>query len=329
MREVIQCLIDWLDSETSDEKSHRILRALAQESLKKAVFDESKRRFTAEEIVAAVGESIGSAEPKKWIDWPGSLKKYCETREPQIVEFARKRGLQNYPKPERKSTKGGPGRLTTFYIKAESVPEILEDDNAIATDEVRVHRNATDFKANYQMTELGEVKPSWIASWLFRHGQIELRQWHVWGILGWLAIIAGLAVLIAYAGWLSLSVPRSVTTRDLTLLISIFVIPYGAWVTIIKPWILLLDDRIVVAHELFTNFYEQSAQFELLRDGDLRVVRLVRYSAACPICGATIYLEKGEPDYRRRLVGRCYESPREHVFSFDRITRCGRLLVER
>jgi hypothetical protein len=328
MREVIQCLIDWLDSETSDEKGHRILRALALESLKKADFDESKRRFTAEEIVAAVGDTIGSTDPKKWIDWPGSLKKYCETREGQIIEFARKRGLPHYPKSERKSTKGGPGKLTTFYIKAEQLPEVIEDEQAIDEPQVAI-RNTAELKANYQMTELGEVKPSWIASWLFRDGQIKLRQWHVWCLLGWLATIGGLAVLIAYAGWLSLSEPRPVTTRDLTLLVSIFLIPYGAWVTIIKPWILLLDDRIVVAHELFTNFYEQSAQFELLRDGDLRVVRLVRYSAACPICGATVYLEKGEPDYRRRLVGRCYESPREHVFSFDRITRCGRLLVDR
>ena len=36
MREVIQCLIDWLNKEPSDEKSHRILRALANESFKKA-----------------------------------------------------------------------------------------------------------------------------------------------------------------------------------------------------------------------------------------------------------------------------------------------------
>ncbi len=321
MREVIQCLIDWLDSEPSDEKGHRILRALAQESLKKSEFEESKRRFTADEIVAAVSESIGNADPKKWIDWTGSLRKYCETREPQIMEFARKRGLPHYPKPERKSTKGGPGRHTTFYIKAESIPEIMDDDQAI--EDVKAGNNSVNLQASYQMSELGEVKPSWMASWVFRHGQIKLRQWHVWIVLSWLLTIGGLAVLIAYAGWLSLSVPRPVTTSDITLLVSIFAIPYSAWVTIIKPWILLFDDRIVLAHEVFTNFYEQSAQFELLRDGDLRVVRLVRYSASCPICGATIYLEKGEPDYKRRLVGRCYESPREHVFSFDRITRCG------
>ena len=38
------------------------------------------------------------------------------------------------------------------------------------------------------------------------------------------------------------------------------------------------------------------------------------------------YLKDGEPDYPRRLVGRCHESPREHVFSFDRVTRRGCVL---
>ncbi|OAI17851.1 hypothetical protein A1507_10325 [Methylomonas koyamae] len=327
MREVIQCLIDWLDSELSDEKGHRILRALAQESLKKAEFEESKRRFTADEIVATVGESIGNTEPKKWIDWPGSLKKYWETREPQVIDFARKRGLTHYPKPERKSTKGGPGRYTTFYIQAVKIPEITDDDQA--DDDLKTGNKSTDAQAIYQMTEPGEVKPSWMARRLFRRGQIELRQWHVWVVWGWLLTIGGLAVLLAYASWLSLSVPRPLMTQDLTLLLSIFAIPYVVWAFIIKPWVLLFDDRIILADELFTNIREKSAQFELLRDGDLRVIRLVRYSAACPICGATIYLEKGEPDYRRRLVGRCYESPREHVYSFDRITRCGKLLIDR
>ncbi len=40
MREVIQCLIDWINKDPSDEKPHRVLRALAQESLKKAGFEE-------------------------------------------------------------------------------------------------------------------------------------------------------------------------------------------------------------------------------------------------------------------------------------------------
>ena len=88
----------------------------------------------------------------------------------------------------------------------------------------------------------------------------------------------------------------------------------------------LFDDRIVLAHDLLVNFKEKPAQFELLKDDELRLIRLVRYSASCPICGATVYLEDGAPDHPRRLVGRCHESPREHVFSFDRVTRRGSVL---
>ncbi|OAI17491.1 hypothetical protein A1355_07580 [Methylomonas koyamae] len=64
----IQYLIDWVDNEPIDEKCHRISRALAKESLNKADFEESKRRFTEDEIVAAGGRSIGSSDSKKWID---------------------------------------------------------------------------------------------------------------------------------------------------------------------------------------------------------------------------------------------------------------------
>ena len=35
-REAIQCLIHWLNQEPSDEKPHRLLRALGNESIKKA-----------------------------------------------------------------------------------------------------------------------------------------------------------------------------------------------------------------------------------------------------------------------------------------------------
>jgi hypothetical protein len=37
----------------------------------------------------------------------------------------------------------------------------------------------------------------------------------------------------------------------------------------------------MLAHEIFINIKEKPAQYELLRDGDLRQIRLVRYSAPC------------------------------------------------
>lgn len=57
-----------------------------------------------------------------------------------------------------------------------------------------------------------------------------------------------------------------------------------------------------------------------------RILRLVKYLAECPICGAEVLIDKGGPDFPRRLIGRCQESPREHIFSFDRITKTGNKL---
>ena len=51
-----------------------------------------------------------------------------------------------------------------------------------------------------------------------------------------------------------------------------------------------------------------------------------RYTSICPVCGWMIKLDRGEPDFPRRIVGRCEEHPREHVFSFDRITKQGKAL---
>jgi len=52
----------------------------------------------------------------------------------------------------------------------------------------------------------------------------------------------------------------------------------------------------------------------------------VRYAATCPVCNARVQVESGGREFHGRLVGRCQESPDEHVFSFDRVTRAGKSL---
>ena len=321
-REVIQCLIDWLNQEPSDEKPHRLLRALANESIKKASFEENKRRFTADELVAAAQEIPVPVDARKWIDWSGSFSAYWQTRESQVIDFARQQGLQFYPKPERISTKGGPGNFATFCIRAIPLPDIGDEEKAAQSEQ---SRETGHHQAYYETTSPGEVKASWLVKWLFRDGQIHLRRWHIGLILISISAVA-VSVALSYVSWLSLSNPHPVTTHELSLFIGIFGLSYLVWIKIIRPWVRIFDDRIVLAHDLLVNFKEKPAQFELLKDDELRLIRLVRYSAPCPICGATVYLEDGAPDHPRRLVGRCHESPREHVFSFDRVTRRGGVL---
>jgi hypothetical protein len=323
MREVIQCLIDWLDSVPSDERAHRILRALAEESLTKADLEEKIRRFTNKDIVAATGV-ITDEPPNKWVDWNKTVLPYWNTRKESIIKFARKRKLNSYPDlgyfiPP----KGGRGNESRYWLVAEPLTEI---DDIEQSSQPEADSAAKKSNIHYEIAENGEIKPAWGAKWLLHDGQIQLSSRHVSVIIGCLCMLWLSAIGLSYFSWVTLSAPKPITTRELTMFLSIFVIPYATWIFAIKPWGRLFEDRIARAPELLVDVKEKPSQLELFRDGDLRLIRLVRYSAPCPICGATIYLDDGSPDFPRRMVGRCWDSPREHIFSFDRVTRKGAVL---
>lgn len=125
MREVIECLIAWLDSVPSDDKPHRIMSALAKESLKKADFGDEQRRFTAVELAEAAGENRDNS--RKWLDWNRTVIPYWESRKSEVIEFFRRRGLESYPKPEHLSNLGGRGKEATCFIVAEPLPVNVDE----------------------------------------------------------------------------------------------------------------------------------------------------------------------------------------------------------
>lgn len=57
-----------------------------------------------------------------------------------------------------------------------------------------------------------------------------------------------------------------------------------------------------------------------------QLTRITRFKGICPICSAEVVLRIGQPDHNLPLVGRCVESPFAHVYSFDRVLMCGKLL---
>lgn len=99
---------------------------------------------------------------------------------------------------------------------------------------------------------------------------------------------------------------------------------FGIW----TRWGRLFDDRVLL---LGLNDLEGSTEGVVLdreRVEGKSFMVLRRYVAPCPICSATVRLASGTPDFKRRIVGRCEESPREHVYSFDRVTLEGGFLVQ-
>lgn len=103
------------------------------------------------------------------------------------------------------------------------------------------------------------------------------------------------------------------------------IILYLVW----KRWGRLFDDRVLLLdlNDLAGSTGGVVLDRARLEDRSFMVLR--RYVAPCPICSATVRLASGEPDFKRRIVGRCEESPREHVYSFDRVTLEGGFLVQR
>lgn len=140
-------------------------------------------------------------------------------------------------------------------------------------------------------------------------------------------LLAGLAmVAMALVSIIPLLGAPFVLSNYLTIGAFGAVVIFGIW----KRWGRLFDDRVLL---LGTNDVAGSKEGvvldrELVDDKAFMVLR--RYVAPCPICRtATVRLSKGEPDFKRRIVGRCSESPREHVYSFDRVTLEGAPLVQR
>ena len=94
-----------------------------------------------------------------------------------------------------------------------------------------------------------------------------------------------------------------------------------------------MNHRIVMAPDWMIPLKERSVQLELKRididseTGDaIRELRLMVYSAKCPICSGRVEVEGGGIEFPFRLIGKCSESPREHIFSLDHVTKTGKAL---
>lgn len=54
-------------------------------------------------------------------------------------------------------------------------------------------------------------------------------------------------------------------------------------------------------------------------------MKTIVYEAECGICGEPIIIEKSR-EFNGRYIGKCSVSPREHIFSYDHITKSGKFL---
>jgi len=312
---IARCLKDYLTVHGRTAQHYQVLHFLADATLHR--LSEGKQPLFKYLAIreAVTGETEGDASAwfgRHWKTLTGEFRQKCEEG---IQKLASDRGLTVYPWIEKRESNGGAGNQALICLAALPIPA------SSAQPEKKLPKHDIDY------IPAEKLKLSWWVRWLFDQNHVAegWRKWMlVWPNLLWFAIVGLLGVFLLWAMSQSAS---PLSTRDTIFLIYIGLLAWYAHY-LVDRFCRLVDDRIVPASEHMVGFKEFGVCLELFKpEGSTadtpKRARMIKYAGTCPVCSAQVLLDKGEPDFPRRIVGRCQESPREHVFSFDRATRTG------
>jgi|APLak6261664640_1056046.scaffolds.fasta_scaffold03473_4 hypothetical protein len=321
LRQLAQCLKDFLGLDRMYTNPYAILSFLADQTIKNI---EANRHTSFKSAEIAKTVSNGNSEPSAWLSqyWKKIDRDLKQLHINGLSEFALKRGLKKYPWVTKIESPGGAGHQAQYLITG------IEIDKSIVVKSDRF----SDVPFDIEYVAVQDIKPSFIARFIFNtnHSAIGWRKWLLvfYPMLEMVAfsLMGSVLILGFFMG------NHAITSRDLVYLIFIyftFLLCKHAY----QRSHAFLNDRIIMASDHFMSFKENNIVQELVTvnndQGDFlyKKVQLTKYVGICPICSAQVVLEKGEPDFSKRVVGRCKESPREHVYSFDRTMKKGNKLV--
>lgn len=256
-------------------------------------------------------------EPSAWLSpiWKEIEVRYYPEIEARLIELARQAGLGFYPVLEKDD-----GKPAFYRLAAKEIPAA---EDASATNEEAIPAGTIFYKRDLTL------KLSLLGRLFFEDG-LRWTASKRWGFLTWQLFFFLVAAIIAVLAWFVLwHRTTPLTAQDTVLLVLAIGFPVGIYKHF-SGIFRIFDDRIMLASEWFLSWKELGATIEINRSKDPdapSTIHVHRYSAECPICGWMIKLDKGWPDFPGRIVGRCEENPREHVFSFDRTSKQGRPLL--
>lgn len=238
--------------------------------------------------------------------WPSKIQ--------GLRQQAQKLGLDFVPDIERMEG-GGSGNPTRYFLTVKPI-EADVPEHVVAAQAA-----LTSGSLLYICEDLRDAGP---VVRRFASG-IDLTGWRRWtffvllfGVVGSLALLG--LVLVANI-WIQVPMEKLIY-----LTISIAGISWSLWVSfgflfqvrmeriMPAPWWLqsIEDDHMMEWHG--APRYTHSS------------IKLSRYCASCPICHGRVSVVSGGRAFNGRLIGRCEESPKEHIYTFDHITREGRPL---
>lgn len=300
-----------MEHDHSMSTSWLVVRALVDESLKKVSRSGDLRRFTDAELRDAAG-----VDEFEW----RNVRTWWMKRRDDARTFLRSENQDGVLLDMERFPGGGRGITASTGIVVRKPEGALadqredEEEDAGASGPVRyAPRNADSIR----------LSGPW-RRWLFSAGEIEVGSTRH-ALLRWRVMTPAIFILLLSVVFFVDLVLRNrpIETQNLAYLLGIVVIGKFWW----QEWRPIYHarlDRITALPEEWLTDDELPTQLERKRTRSGEVLRLVRYQAACPICGADVHLGEGVPSDPRRVLGRCIDAPREHVFTFDPVSHDGR-----
>lgn len=93
---------------------------------------------------------------------------------------------------------------------------------------------------------------------------------------------------------------------------------------LLSPFYRAVNESVTNAPEILVGVADETTQLEFRPTASgIKQLRVVVYSAECPVCGGEVEVVRGGREFHGRMIGRCINAKREHLFSFDHITKRG------
>lgn len=307
-----EVLVEAIPSDRKQLWSGKVMAYLASQTALSAAQGKGAPRLPTKAIHTDL-QGNPNQEPSAWLSsiWKDIEGRHYPEIEARVIDLCRQAGLRVYPVLEKDNGKPAFYRLGTKALPP-SECEVIEDDDVLPP-------NAIRYKPDLSLGL------SWLGKLFFNQG-LKWTPFKRYSFLSWQLLLLISVAVFDVLLWLILWYRREpLTGQDLMAIVMAIGLPWGAY------WhfsgiFRLFEDRIMIAPDWMLAWKELGATVEINRSKDAdapSTIHVHRYSANCPICGWMVKLDRGEPDFPRRIVGRCEENPREHVFSFDRSSKRG------
>lgn len=326
LKDAALCAIKFVEKyrgKDAKTKRYQALNALAELTLAdlESGKEEQECEYRALKLLEKIKVNYADDESKKRNvnRFLKELTQHLPSHEEMLKDLAKENNLSAIPSFDFEASRGlGSGNYTKHFIQPIILDEIELSETSIPT---------PDGAIKYYL-ETVENLPWWIR-WL---NNFELTDQRIKFIAG-LMILALIVSLVLYA--LFVMVFLNNQSSGLQIFKS-FMGTSALILAILWPFRLLylcVTKRIIVAPILMQSSDGSNAQIECVNTDKIREstgkpvrkLRIVSYASTCPLCKSEsrIEVESGGKEFHNRLIGRCLESPVEHVFSFDRSLKIG------